>query len=166
MKPRLFIISSRFPFPLEKGDKLRLYHQIKGLSNTFSIDLFALTETEVSEKDLEQLKPFCAHIHVFKLSRLSRIWHVLMSFVQQKPLQTGFFFSYRAKRKINKWIETHPPDYLYCQLVRVSEYVKAFHSIPKTIDYKYFLILYIYQLKHFLKFLKYYYNLYNNSLGL
>ena len=135
MKPRLFIISSRFPFPLEKGDKLRLFHQIKGLSNTFSIDLFALTETEVSEKDLDQLKPFCAHIHVFKLSRLTRIWHVLISFIQQKPLQTGFFFSYRAKRKINQWIETHPPDYLYCQLVRVSEYVKAFHSIPKTIDY-------------------------------
>jgi glycosyltransferase involved in cell wall biosynthesis len=58
-----------------------------------------------------------------------------MSFVKQRPLQIGYFYSYRAQRKINKWIATHPPDYLYCQLVRVTEYVKGFHTIPKTIDF-------------------------------
>jgi len=28
---KILILLSRVPFPLEKGDKLRAYHQIKGL---------------------------------------------------------------------------------------------------------------------------------------
>jgi polysaccharide biosynthesis protein PslH len=32
---KIFVIASRVPFPLDKGDKLRIYHQVKELVQTF-----------------------------------------------------------------------------------------------------------------------------------
>ena len=54
-RKKLVIIVSRFPFPLEKGDKLRAFHQIKELSSTYSITLIATTDSKVSKESIEQL---------------------------------------------------------------------------------------------------------------
>ena len=36
---KVFVVSSRVPFPLEKGDKLRLFHQLKHLSESHEVTL-------------------------------------------------------------------------------------------------------------------------------
>ena len=57
MKKKIIIITSRFPFPLEKGDKLRIYHQIKHLSIDYNIHLISLnTEGKIDNKNIHQLK--------------------------------------------------------------------------------------------------------------
>ena len=53
----------------------------------------------------------------------------------QKPFQVGYFFQKRIKHKVLEQIEAFSPDVIYCQLVRVAEYVKDIHNISKTIDY-------------------------------
>ncbi len=52
-----------------------------------------------------------------------------------KPLQVGYFYNKPTARKISKLIESIKPDHIFCQLVRVAEYVKN-TGIPKTIDYQ------------------------------
>ena len=47
----LLIISSRFPYPLEKGDKLRLYYQIRELAKWHKITLVSVSDEKVSERD-------------------------------------------------------------------------------------------------------------------
>ncbi len=39
---KIFVILSRFPYPLEKGDKLRAYNHIKYLAKNNEIILFQL----------------------------------------------------------------------------------------------------------------------------
>ncbi len=52
------MFTSRFPYPLEKGDKLRAYHQIKELSNHFEVHLFSITEHKVKQEHLDELKKY------------------------------------------------------------------------------------------------------------
>ena len=52
-RKKLVIIVSRFPFPLEKGDKLRAFHQIKELSSTYSITLITTTDSKVSKESID-----------------------------------------------------------------------------------------------------------------
>ena len=35
---KIFVLLPRIPYPLEKGDKLRAYHQIRQLANDKNID--------------------------------------------------------------------------------------------------------------------------------
>ena len=129
------MIVSRFPFPLEKGDKLRAYYQIRELGRYFNIQLVALSEAHVSKEHLQKLEKFCAEVHVFKISRFSKLINTALMIFGKKPFQVGYFFSFKAKYKIQSLLKKQKPDYIYCQLVRTAEYVKNHHLTPKTIDY-------------------------------
>lgn len=134
MTKRIVFITSRFPYPLEKGDKLRAYFQIKELSKHFDIHLISITEKKIT-KEFAELEPYCKSIHVFKLSFSQKWFGVFLAFLGSKPLQIGYFYNHNTNRKINKIIKDLSPNHIYCQLIRVSEYVKNYHQCSKTIDY-------------------------------
>ncbi len=134
---RIFVILPRIPYPLEKGDKLRSFHQIKELSKNNEIILCALNSVKNinRQKAFETLQPYCRSVNFINLSLTGQLWNILLAFFKGLPLQVGFFYSRKAQRKINKLIDEYHPDHLYCQLIRTAEYVKT-KQIPKTLDYQ------------------------------
>ena len=56
MKPKIVILTSRFPFPLEKGDKLRAYYFIKELSNLYRVVLISLSDKKVNDNEFKELE--------------------------------------------------------------------------------------------------------------
>ncbi|OQX72163.1 MAG: hypothetical protein B6D61_14915, partial [Bacteroidetes bacterium 4484_249] len=132
---RIFILLSRFPYPLEKGDKLRAYNQIKFLSENHEIHLCALNDTKLNDKSISALEPFCKSITVINLSKFAILLNIIKAFFKGKPLQVGYFYNAAAQKKINRLIETITPDHIYCQLIRVTEYVKN-TQIKKTLDFQ------------------------------
>lgn len=134
-KPKLVVLLSRFPFPLEKGDKLRAYYQIKELSEDFSIFLIAISDKKVDVSSVEKLEKFCTEIHVIKLTRWSIISNLLSGIFTSTPFQIHYFYSLRGKWKIQQLLQKIKPDHIYCQLIRTAEYVKDYHLCPKTLDY-------------------------------
>ncbi|MCX6235284.1 MAG: glycosyltransferase [Bacteroidetes bacterium] len=132
---KLFVLLSRVPFPIVKGDKLRAYHQIRCLSKNHEIFLCALNDTKIDEEALPELNKYCTSITVVNLSKLCIIWNIFRAFISGKPLQVGYFFSKKAKKTVDRVIQEIKPDHIYCQLVRVAEYVSD-KDIPKTIDYQ------------------------------
>lgn len=134
-KSELLIVLSRFPFPLQKGDKLRAYYQIKELSKHFSITLFTLTDEKINPEQQSQLEKFCSEIHIHELSFLQKAVGLFRSVLNGNPFQVGYFHSHSAHQAMKKLLNEKKFDHIYCQLVRVSEYVKDYHLVPKTIDY-------------------------------
>lgn len=132
---KIFVLLPRFPYPLEKGDKLRAYNQLKYLSKNHEIHLCALSDIAVESKYIEPVASFCTSVHIVKLSRFSILLNLICTFFSGKPLQVGYFFNRKAKKKIHQFISEIKPDHIYCQLIRVAEYVKDI-DIPKTLDYQ------------------------------
>lgn len=126
---------SRFPFPLEKGDKLRAYYQLKELSNTYRITLFATSDKPVRDQDLEKVESFCEKIVVHYLSPAKRFFSLVLALFSDLPFQVHYFYSISGKKKIKNLVEENNFEHIYCQLIRSAEYVKDIHQIPKTIDY-------------------------------
>ena len=52
---KLIYLTSRFPYPINKGDKLRSFHQIKELSKQNDIYLISLSEIKVPKSSIKQL---------------------------------------------------------------------------------------------------------------
>lgn len=132
---RLFVLLSRVPYPLEKGDKLRAFNQIKELSKKHQIILFALNDTKLDERAVDELKKYCVAISIVKFSKFTIFFNLLRAFFNGKPLQVGYFYFDKAQKKVDELINKHKPDHIYCQLIRTAEYVKKHPSIPKTLDY-------------------------------
>lgn len=133
---KIFVLLSRFPYPLEKGDKLRAYHQIVQLSKKHDIILCALSTSKVSQEAHDELKKYCKEIHVIRLSKIQIFFSLIAGLIFSKhPLQVAYFYNKRNHRKIKSIIQKGAPDRIYCQLIRVTEYVKSIQHIPKTLDY-------------------------------
>ena len=103
-RPTLLFMTSRFPFPLEKGDKLRAYHLIKGLSKTYQIHLFALSTESIDPSWNKELAPFVVSIQHFHLNPLAQWTRLLACLFTNQPFQLAYFTSYRLKRTIKKSI--------------------------------------------------------------
>jgi hypothetical protein len=84
-------VLSRFPYPLEKGDKLRAYHQIKNLSKNHEIILCCLTVNNVKEEHKEELLKYCSNLYVFKLSKLKVAMNLARAFFSKKTFSSTLF---------------------------------------------------------------------------
>ncbi len=134
-RPTLVFIASRFPFPLEKGDKLRGYNLIKGLSKTHQIHLIALTNEPINQSWYDEIAPFVINIDIFPLHNIGQWLRLFACVFTQQPFQLAFFTSYNIRRKIKKRLSEINPDHIFCQMIRPAEYVKNYHRCYKTIDY-------------------------------
>src|SRR3989339_370960 len=132
---KIFFLTPRVPYPIDKGDKLRAYYQIKFLSKRHEIFLFSLDENSCYKKENNPLRNICKEVRVVKLSRLRIFFNLLTGLFKNIPLQTAYYYSADIKKEINKEIEQFKPDLIYCQLIRSAEYVRDIQSIPKIIDY-------------------------------
>jgi glycosyltransferase involved in cell wall biosynthesis len=132
---KLLVVLSRFPYPLEKGDKLRAYHQIRVLSRQHDIYLFALSDKEVPLASMEALKPFCKEIRVGRICWWTQLTNSLRAFFKGWPIQCGYFYSREAKRALRQFAAEVKPDAIYAQLVRTVPYVQGLDG-EKTIDYQ------------------------------
>jgi polysaccharide biosynthesis protein PslH len=132
---RLLFILPRVPYPTEKGDKLRAFHQIKQLSKHHEIILCALNDGDLHEDAIPVLKKYVKAIHIIPISKISIGFNLVKSLFSKKPFQVGYFYTDSSAAQIHKLIREYKPDHIFCQLIRVAEYVKGI-NIPKTLDYQ------------------------------
>lgn len=133
---KIFVLLPRIPYPLEKGDKLRAFNQIKQLAKNNEVVLCALNDKNIDEqKAFQALQPYCSSINFIKLSKPRILFGMVRAFLKGLPMQCGYFYNRKAAKKVDALIEKHQPDILYGQLVRVAEYIRH-KSIPKAIDYQ------------------------------
>jgi sugar transferase (PEP-CTERM/EpsH1 system associated) len=132
---KIFVLLSRVPFPIEKGDKLRAFHQIRCLAKNNQIILCCLSNMPVHPEALNVLNSFCTELYIIPIGKTGMLWNLTKAFFNGNPFQVGYFYRRSAQKKINSLLKNSNPDHIYCQLIRVSEYVKD-SAIPKTLDYQ------------------------------
>ncbi len=131
---RLLYITSRVPFPLDKGDKVRAYHQIEELSKYHEVCLFSVNDQELHPEALHALSKICFRVEIVHLNKLELFFNLLRTFFDSKPMQVGYFYNARSLGTFRKLFNEFKPDAVFCQLIRTAEYVRGL-SLPKTLDY-------------------------------
>lgn len=132
---KIVFFLSRVPWPLDKGDKLRAFYQMKELAKSHTIYLIALSDTKIHNEAKSALEKFCKEVYFFRLNRILQLINIKLSFLTRKPLQIAYFFDAIIRRKTDKIIQKIAPDIVFFQLVRTAEYAKNIH-FPKIIDYQ------------------------------
>ena len=132
---RIIILTSRFPFPLDKGDKLRAFHHIKQLSKLNEVHLISISDNKVTTKQIIELEKYCHSVNVFKLKKWKILINLFLGLFSNKPFQIKYFYQRAIHQKIKKLINKITPDHILCQLIRCVPYVQHEHHYSKTLDY-------------------------------
>lgn len=132
---KIFYLTPRVPFPIDKGDKLRAYHQIKHLSEMHEIFLYAIDENAIHNAKDSPLQDFCKGMKIFQLSRIKILRNLVNGVFKSVPFQTSYYYSKEIADDIKIEIKKFQPDVILCQLIRAAKFVEDINDIPKVIDY-------------------------------
>jgi len=110
---------SRFPWPLEKGDKLRAYYQLRDLSRHHEVHLICLNDQPVSDEDRKALY-FCASVQVIHHPKILVATNLLRSLFNRIPFQVNYFRSPKMFRAMQETIQAQAIDVVMVQLIRLG----------------------------------------------
>ena len=133
-RPRLAVVTPRFPFPLNKGDRLRIHHQLKVLQAHFDIDLHCLTFRRIPEAELDAVRDRCQTLTLYRLHPVKALIRMGWALFSRRPFQVLLFTERRLVRRMRASILAQHPDVLLAQMVRTAEYVKDLDAVPHVLD--------------------------------
>lgn len=130
---KILVALSRFPYPIDKGDKLRAYYQIRDLSKNHELYVVCLNDKKVSSENYEAVSKFCKKLVVVKNLQIFNFLNLLIGLVNTLPFQVNYFRSSKMKRIIHRIIVDEKIDVCYVQLIRLIP------NIPFGLNVKYYL---------------------------
>jgi glycosyltransferase involved in cell wall biosynthesis len=131
---RIAVLTSRFPYPLERGDKLRIFHQIKQLSEDHEIFLFSVCDQVPSESDMAEMYNYCKRIEYIHVDVPTLVINIIKNYQKDIPLQCLGLYESKFHERIKAQIIRYKIDIMYCQLYRMAMYAQGI-KIPSTLDY-------------------------------
>jgi len=131
---KILFLTSRFPYPLEKGDKLRAFYQMRALSGQHEVILVSIAEGQINVYDLEKVRPFTKGMYLINITPVERMTALFRALFSGMPFQIAWFFSKKIQSEIKDIYDEVRPDHVYCQLPRMAEYAKVLGP-ERSLDY-------------------------------
>lgn len=131
---RILFLTSRLPYPPNRGDRLRVYHFLREMSREHQITLLSFIADDAETGYVSPLRPFCEDIQLVHRTAWQstvttglQIWRPLpfQSLYYRSPIMTGAVDRLLARRKFNA---------VYVHLFRMAQYVAHHKNLYRILD--------------------------------
>jgi len=130
---KIVVVAPRLPYPLDKGDRLTVFHLLKFFSQRHELSLICFREPKQDPAWVGQFAPYCARIEVIPLRRSQAYVNCLTGLWGRTPLQLRYYFDSRMHRVVRKVVEETRPDLLYAHLIRMGQYIEPYPSLARVV---------------------------------
>ena len=124
-KKKILVISSRYPYPVRGGDKLRIAEIIRFLGKENSIDLMTVGGEKIKSK-------YINNQYIFKNNIFNKVYQIFLSIFKNEPLQVGLYNIPKMKDEIKKKCNNY--DVIIFHLIRTASYLPAEFKGKKILE--------------------------------
>lgn len=129
-RPKIVVVTSRFPLPMAGGFEIKNYHLIKELSKNYEVSAHFIQRNLPAESDIQALSRYChIQIHIPSLANIAK--KMAANALFGIPLQNALYFAPSADVAIKQDLES--ADAAVCSVIRTCEYIEGFEG-PKFFD--------------------------------
>ena len=116
---RLLYVSHRVPYPPDKGERVRAFHEIQALSRDFRITLACLTHSPADCEAAEALRKWCDQIVLAPAGGMAGRARGGLCLLRGKSATEGFFHSRKLVTMLTEEASQRPFDlvFAYCSSV-------------------------------------------------
>jgi glycosyltransferase involved in cell wall biosynthesis len=119
----ILYLAHRIPYPPNKGDKIRSFHEIKYLSTRHDIYLACLADDPADLSYIRELKRFCKTVDVVSINPQKQKVKSLFVLPTEKPLSVAYFYSKKLQQIIDRRLSTMSYDAIICFSSVMAEYI-------------------------------------------
>ncbi|KZN51378.1 glycosyltransferase family 4 protein [Pseudoalteromonas luteoviolacea] len=127
---KIVVLTSRFPYPVIGGDRLRIYQICKELAKTYELHLVSLCESK-HELDMEVADNVFHSIDRVYQPKWRSYINCLGALVTRIPLQVAYYSNGQFAALVNRKVKEC--DYALSHLVRTARYLDN-TEIPKVLE--------------------------------
>ena len=131
---KILFLSLRFPFPPQRGDRIRAYHFSKQLARHLSLTFVSFVESDQEIADVKQMEAFCDRVEWVRFQRNRACLNTVLHCFSSQPLQLHYWYVSQMQRTVNRLLDKYDFDLIHVQLFRMAQYVSHCHGIPKMLD--------------------------------
>jgi sugar transferase (PEP-CTERM/EpsH1 system associated) len=119
----ILFLSHRIPFPPNKGEKIRTFHQLKHLVDAgHKVSVIAPYEDDSELDFFNALKEqFCQNVEGIKLG--NKLLRLLTGIFKSKALSVANFYSTELQTALDDMVSKHQFDAIICTASSMAEYV-------------------------------------------
>jgi len=130
---KIIIVAQRFPYPLDKGDRLTIYHLVKFLSKRHKVTLITFKERSHDPAWDAELEPYCDRIETLPARAWRAYANCALGFFDSLPLQVHYSHDPAMKSLVDRVVKETQPDLLYAHYIRMGRYVLPHTTIPRVL---------------------------------
>lgn len=120
---KILFLAHRIPYPPNKGDKIRSFHEIKHLSAKHEIHVCCLADRPEDARYGKNLEEYCASVHVVAINPRAARLKSAISLFSTAALSVPYFYSRKLQARVNDLLKTHDFDCILCFSSPMAEYV-------------------------------------------
>ena len=135
-KSKLLMLTHRFPFPLNRGDRIRSYNLLRYLSDHFDVTLASYADEPVSLIHRRHIESFCKPVVVSQPGRMRRLTNAAKSVLLKKSITEGMFNSDELYRNIRQLHSDQPFEHVVVFCSSMFPYVSNvdFDDVRMIVD--------------------------------
>ncbi|MBI4880112.1 MAG: TIGR03087 family PEP-CTERM/XrtA system glycosyltransferase [Planctomycetes bacterium] len=131
---RICYLCHRIPFPPDKGDKIRSFHQVEFLARRHEVDLFTFVDDAADLAHVAALRRMVRRIHVERLWPLSaRLWS-LRALLGGGPLSFAYFRQGRLRAALQRALRSESYDLAVAFSSAMAPYLDGWDG-PRALDF-------------------------------
>lgn len=132
---KILFLSSRIPYPPDRGDKVRTLFLLKQLANLGDLSLVTMVDPKTDRESIKCLAEDYPESHFVRHSIVRAAWNMLKNIFSKRPFQVAYYHNPAVKRKIAELQELHDFDIVYCHLIRMVPYAEDIKNAKVILDY-------------------------------
>lgn len=136
VKPmNILYVAHRIPYPPDKGDKIRSFHQVQYLGKRHNVWCACFVDDPADRRHLATLRQWCREVEGVPLSRLSRTLHATLAMGLGGTITEGFYRSAQMGRLLKRWSHAIEFDAAVFFSSSVAQYKSAVTARRMVLDF-------------------------------
>jgi sugar transferase (PEP-CTERM/EpsH1 system associated) len=131
---RVLYLCHRIPYPPNKGDKIRAFHQLRAMATRHEVDVFTLADDPGDVAHQRTLSEYCHKVTLARVRpRIARL-RALRYLLTKQPLTVPYFYSAELQKEVRRALLERSYDRIFVFCSAMAQYVEFAGQIPTMVD--------------------------------